>query len=105
VAADSGYTVAVSTELTTELMQEGLAREVVRRIQDLRKKADFRIEDRVTTYYKADGRLADAIAAWAGYIQTETLSEELLSADPPHGLVGDQANIEGNALVLAVRRK
>ena len=43
VATEGGYTVAVSTELTTALVQEGLAREVVRRVQDLRKKADFRI--------------------------------------------------------------
>ncbi len=105
VATDGGYTVGVSTELTTELAQEGLAREVVRRVQDLRKKADFRIQDRITTYYKAEGQLAEAIAAWADYIKTETLSEELTDADAPHGLVTDKATIDGEPLTLAVRRK
>jgi isoleucyl-tRNA synthetase len=105
VATDGGYTVAVSTELTTELAQEGLARDVVRRVQDLRKKADFRIEDRITTYYKAEGRLAEAIAAWTDYIKTETLSEELTNADAPHGLVTDRATIDGEPLTLAVKRK
>jgi isoleucyl-tRNA synthetase len=105
VATDGGYTVAVSTDLTTELAQEGLARDVVRRVQDLRKKADFRIEDRITTYYKAEGRLAEAIAAWTDYIKTETLSEELTSADAPHGLVTDRATIDGEPLTLAVKRK
>ena len=95
VATEGGYTVAVSTELTTELVQEGLAREVVRRVQDLRKKADFRIEDRITTYYKADGKLAEAIAAWMDYIKAETLCEELTNADAPHGLVTDKATIDG----------
>jgi len=105
VATDGGYTVAVSTELTTELAQEGLAREVVRRVQDLRKKADFRIQDRITAYYKAEGQLAEAIAAWADYIKTETLSEELTDTDAPHGLVTDKATIDGEPLTLAVRRK
>jgi len=86
-------------------MQEGLAREVVRRVQDLRKKADFRIEDRITTYYKAEGKLAEAITAWADYIKAETLSEELSTADPPHGLATDKATIDGDALTLAVRRR
>ncbi len=105
VATEGGYTVAVSTELTPELAQEGLAREVVRRIQDLRKKADFRIEDRITTYYKTEGKLAEAIAAWADYIKAETLTQDLTTADPPHGLVTDRATIDGVSLTLAVRRK
>jgi len=105
VATEGGYTVAVSTELTTELAQEGLARKVVRRVQDLRKKADFRIEDRITTFYRADGKLAEAIAAWADYIKAETLTEELTTADSPHGLVTDKVTIDGDALTLAVRRR
>ena len=105
VATEGGYTVAVSTELTTELAQEGLARKVVRRVQDLRKKADFRIEDRITTFYRADGKLSEAIAAWADYIKAETLTEELTTADPPHGLVTDKVTIDGDALTLAVRRR
>jgi isoleucyl-tRNA synthetase len=105
VATEAGYTVAVSTELTTELVQEGLAREVVRRVQDLRKKADFRIEDRITTYYTAEGKLAEAITAWANYIKAETLTEELVVAGPPHGAIADKATLDGDALTLAVRRR
>ena len=105
VATEGGYTVAISTELTKGLVQEGLAREVVRRVQDLRKKADFRIQDRITTYYKAEGRLAEAIIAWTDYIKAETLSEELTTEDPPHGLVTDRATFDGDALTLAVKRR
>jgi hypothetical protein len=39
------------------------------------------------------------------YIKTETLSEELTTADAPHGLVNDKASIDGDSLVLAVRRR
>ncbi len=88
-----------------ELVQEGLAREVVRRVQDLRKKADFRIEDRITTYYTAEGKLAKAIIAWADYIKAETLTEELIVAESPHGAVADKATLDGDALTLAVRRR
>ena len=73
-------------------------------MQDLRKKADFRIEDRITTYYKADGKLAEAIAVWLDYIKAETLSEELTTDDPPHGLVTDKTTLDGDALALAVKR-
>jgi hypothetical protein len=71
----------------------------------LRKKADFRIEDRITTYYTAEGKLAEAITAWADYIKAETLTQELVVAVPPHGAVADKATLDGDALTLAVRRR
>ena len=53
VAADKFTTVGIDSTLTPELRLEDLAREVVRRIQDMRKKTDFNIEDRITTWYQA----------------------------------------------------
>ncbi len=50
VSEDGGYLVAVTTDLTPELVQEGNARELVRRIQQLRKDADLEISDRIVTY-------------------------------------------------------
>mgnify|MGYP001826669133 CR=1 FL=1 len=55
VAADKGVTVAVDAVITPELRVEGRAREVVRRVQTMRKDADFNIEDRITTWYAAEG--------------------------------------------------
>ena len=52
VTTDQGMTVAVDTQLTPELVSEGLAREVVRRIQNLRKEADFKLDDRIITTYQ-----------------------------------------------------
>ena len=56
VAEASGYLVAVTTELDTMLEQEGYARELVRRIQQLRKDADLAISDRIVTYIAATRR-------------------------------------------------
>jgi isoleucyl-tRNA synthetase len=80
VAADKLITVAVDSVITSELRTEGLAREIVRRIQDMRKKAGFNIEDRIKTYYLADGEIAAVFQAWGSYIQAETLTVELLRA-------------------------
>ncbi|MEN4101124.1 MAG: class I tRNA ligase family protein, partial [Anaerolineaceae bacterium] len=54
VASERGITVALDTNLTQELRAEGLAREVVRRIQAMRKEAGFNIDDRIHTYYQSD---------------------------------------------------
>ncbi len=55
-------------------MQEGLAREFVRRVQDLRKTAVLEIADRIVLYYHATPGLTQAIEAFKEYIQTETLT-------------------------------
>ena len=82
-ASESGYTVAVSTAITPELADEGLAREVVRRLQDMRREAGFDLADRITTWYEGGPELARVIRAHAQYIQGETLSTELVEGAPP----------------------
>ncbi|MCD6290582.1 MAG: isoleucine--tRNA ligase [Anaerolineae bacterium] len=104
VAADQGITVALDTTLTEELRYEGLAREVVRRIQNLRKEAGFAVEDRIITEYAADGPLAAAIAAFADFIKNETLSVQLIKADEPSGEAVQELKVEGSRLVLGLRR-
>ncbi len=102
---ENDYVAAVWTELTDELRKEGLAREVVRRIQELRKRADFDVADRIVTYYQADPALAEAIAAHAPYIQAETLSEQLLAMTPPPSVEAiERATIDGMTLLLGVLR-
>ena len=86
VAGEAGIVVALDTVLTPALVNEGLAREVVRRINDLRKAADFGISDRIHTTYAATPKLAEAISAFADYIKSETLSTLLVAGEPtgPH---------------------
>lgn len=105
VVADKVLTVAVDAKLTPELEAEGLAREVVRRIQSMRKSADFNIEDRISTWYLTpDPDLAQTIAAWAATIQAETLSDNLHAAAPPAAAYVEDFSIEGSALTLGVKR-
>jgi isoleucyl-tRNA synthetase len=104
VAAEKGITVAIDTEITPDLRSEGLARELVRRIQSMRKSADFNIEDRITTYYIAEGRLEGVIQNWAGYIQAETLSTNLVAGPPPEGAFVEIQDVDDEAVTIGLER-
>ncbi len=89
VASDRGVTVAVDTNLTPALVQEGYARDVVRAVNTLRRDAGFALDDRVrltvTLPAGADADVAAAFATFADYIQGETLAVELALADAGGG--------------------
>ena len=104
VAADKVITVGIDSTLTPELKTEGLAREIVRRIQDMRKKADFNIEDRITTWYQASGELAQVFAAWGTYISGDTLTTQLLSGPAPAGAYVEEHKLEEETLTLAIKQ-
>ena len=77
VETEVGLSVAVDTELSEELQKEGLAREFVNRVQNMRKEANFNVTDRIVTGVQANENLASAINYMIEYIQQETLSESL----------------------------
>jgi isoleucyl-tRNA synthetase len=102
VAEEAGYAVAVTTEVTPELADEGLARELVRRIQEMRKSAGFEISDRIHLGYEGDADVARVIDAWRDYVAQETLAQ---SIEP--GIDGGYAedhDIDGRKLRLSVAR-
>jgi isoleucyl-tRNA synthetase len=103
-ASESGYTVAVTTEVTPELAREGLARELVHRIQNMRRSAGFEIADRIVTYFQGPETVHQAMEAFASYVKTETLSLELRQAPPPDGAYVETQRIDGQDVVLAVKR-
>jgi isoleucyl-tRNA synthetase len=104
VASERGVTVAVDTVLTPALAAEGLAREVVRRVQNLRKEAGFNLDDRIVTVYQADGELAGAIEAWRDFIAAETLSVEFVAGKPGPGMQAAEFRVDGYPLKVGVRR-
>jgi isoleucyl-tRNA synthetase len=104
VASERGVTVAVDTVLTPELVAEGLAREVVRRVQNLRKEVGFDLDDRIVTTYEADGELAEAIEAWRDFIAAETLSVELRAGLPDEGASVGEDRVGGRSLRLGIRK-
>lgn len=77
VETEDGLTVAADTELTEDLVNEGIAREVVNRIQNMRKEADFDVTDRIVVAFNTDARTSDAVKAMDDYIMTETLAESM----------------------------
>jgi isoleucyl-tRNA synthetase len=104
VIEEAGSTVALDVRLTPELIQEGLAREVVRRLNELRKDAGFRVEDRIVTYYEAQGGLAEVFLRFGNYIRQETLSVRLEPHAPPDGAYSQRVTLGEHDALLAVQR-
>jgi isoleucyl-tRNA synthetase len=102
VAADKAITVAVDAVVTPELRAEGLAREIVRRVQEMRKNAGFEIADRITTYYQADAPLAEVMQTWASYFQAETLTVELVAGPPPAEAYCEDHTLDGKTVKIGV---
>lgn len=77
VETEKGLSVALDTELSPELVKEGLAREFVNRIQNMRKEADFDVEDRIIIGFEGSEELEEAVNSMNDYIKSETLAEEI----------------------------
>jgi isoleucyl-tRNA synthetase len=104
VAAEGGVTVALDLAITPELHLEGLAREVVRAVQDARKAAGLDVSDRIALGLEASGDLQDAIDRHTDSIRSETLAERV---DPDIGPSEHEVRtvIEGHPLRIALRRE
>jgi isoleucyl-tRNA synthetase len=83
VAEDGPYVAALVTDLTPELVREGMAREFVRRVQDFRKNAEFNVADRIKLYLSATPELQKAIEIHQDTIMSETLCLELNFGQSP----------------------
>jgi isoleucyl-tRNA synthetase len=104
VADAGGIVVGIDTELTPALVQEGLARDIVRRVQDARKNAGFEIEDRIVLCYQAGERLSAVFTGWNEYIAAETLSVEVQAGSPPAGSHVESFRVGGDPVAVAVKR-
>ena len=102
VARESGVTVALDTELTDELRAKGMAREVINRIQNMRKQADFEVTDRIRVEFSAAEPLAQAMNQHHKLIQSETLCAEWQAVTAPGGSVVESFDIGGESLQLGV---
>ncbi|CAQ54735.1 isoleucyl-tRNA synthetase [Wolbachia endosymbiont wPip_Mol of Culex molestus] len=93
--------VILSTELDDELILEGLARDVVRLIQETRKQADFHISDRIRVIIKAeDEKIKEAINTWVEYIKDQTLA---LSLDTNKEIEADFYSKEYQGLTVGIK--
>jgi isoleucyl-tRNA synthetase len=101
---EAGYAVGLDTAVTPELADEGLARELVHRIQSARKTAGFDIADHITACLSGPEWLARVLARHGDYVRQETLSDELAEGAPPDGSYVEEQKVEGETVTLALRR-
>lgn len=101
---EGGLTVMIDTEISQELLDEGLARELVHRLQTLRKQAGFDIADHIETYYEGGPSVKRVMERFAHYVKQETLSRKLVEGKPPEGAFSKSQAIDGNKVNLAVKK-
>jgi isoleucyl-tRNA synthetase len=105
VATDGAYLAALVTELTPELIYEGMAREFVRRVQDLRKTTNLDVSDRIRVWVSATARLKEAIEANRDYVMAETLTVELNFGEPEIGAVRMEDEFDGERVEVGFIKK
>jgi len=106
VATNNHLTVALDANLTDALKKEGLARELVSRVQNIRKDFAFEVSDRIDIFYNAhDTALRNSIEEFGDYIRNETLAIDIVSNDAievgGEGVV--ETEINGSSVLLNVR--
>jgi isoleucyl-tRNA synthetase len=105
VAEDGAYVAALVTELTPELVAEGLAREFIRRVQDLRKSAELDVADRIELYLEASAGLRSAVEAHQEYITGETLTVALKFEAPPSEASTSKDEFDGEKVTFGILPK
>ena len=104
VASDRGTTLAVDLTLSPELIQEGLAREAVNRIQGLRKDSGLEITDRIQVWVSGSDEAVAAVRAHEDYLCAEVLADSLTFEEPADGSFTLESDLEGHDVVFGVRK-
>ncbi|MDA3798249.1 MAG: isoleucine--tRNA ligase [Kiritimatiellae bacterium] len=99
VAAEGDVLVAIETQLTPELIQEGLGRELVNKIQNMRKTAEYEVTQRINTDIVGNDEIKEAIEFFNDYIKSETLTVEINAADA-HDETFTQWDINGHDVYI-----
>ncbi|HKH84251.1 MAG TPA: class I tRNA ligase family protein, partial [Gemmatimonadales bacterium] len=105
VASDGPFVAALDPDLDIDLKREGLAREVVNRVQRIRKEAGYLYSDRISLWLDGDPPLLDAARAHADFIRGETLARRYeVGARAPKSDLEQQVDIDGQGVVVGVQR-
>ena len=103
VASTGGMIIALDTTISRELKDQGIAREVINRIQNFRKQCKLQLTNRITVQYQADEEIRTAITTHSDWIQKETLATELVATNSPQGHTTTE-NINDSKLQLAITK-
>ena len=103
---EGGYYVGIDTTLTPELRQEGLARELVHNIQNMRRSAGLDISDRIVITHDGDAELQAllGVGPLGDYVRGETLAVEASAGEPTEGDYSETLKVEGMELSVGIRR-
>lgn len=99
---ENGITVVLDTNLTEELLEEGFVREIISKIQTMRKEADFEVTDKIMVSYQGTAKATAIFAKYSEEIQSEVLANEIISGEPC-GYVKEW-NINGETVTLGVKK-
>ncbi len=100
--SDKGFTVVLSTTLTDELIEEGFVREIISKIQTMRKEAGFEVTNKITLYYQDNERIAGVIQRNEALIKAEVLATAAVNGSDGYS---KEWNINGEKVVLGVKRE
>jgi isoleucyl-tRNA synthetase len=103
VGKDGDLTVALNLEITPELEREGLAREFVNRVQNLRKESKLDVMDRIEIYYTAPEKIHQAALELSEYIKAETLAVQIKNELPPTE-AANEVSIGSEKLSVAIKK-
>jgi isoleucyl-tRNA synthetase len=99
---DGGYLALLETRLDEALVAEGLAREIVRRLQNLRRDAGYDISDRINISWSGSELISSAMSLHSEYISDETLALEVNERDSPEQATSWSGELDGEEISLAV---
>tara|TARA_B100000686_G_scaffold111161_1_gene118425 strand:+ start:12745 stop:15954 length:3210 start_codon:yes stop_codon:yes gene_type:complete len=105
VSSDGGYAVAIKTDLTKSLIDEGVSRELVHHIQNMRKSAGFNISDHIILKYAGNKNIQEIIHNHLDYVSSETLADEVESATPEDGFYIETVNVDATEVILGIKRR
>ena len=100
VGMENNNFIILNTTLTEDLILEGIARELVSKVQNLRKNKDFEITDRINIYYKGDDKFNECLSNYLDYIKSETLAIDAIEKDD----LNEKYDLNGHEVYLDVER-
>ncbi|MDH3267224.1 MAG: isoleucine--tRNA ligase [Ignavibacteria bacterium] len=104
VGSENGVTVAVDTALSPDLISEGLAREFVNRIQNMRKDAGYQVTDKISIEFSGNSDIVFAINSFANYISVETLAKEIENKEELEGGFLQDWKIGGDDIKIKIEK-
>jgi isoleucyl-tRNA synthetase len=104
VSSEATINSAINPAIPDQFKAEGMAREVVHRLQTMRRSAGFEIADHIVIHYQGDEHIRKVMTEFAAYVMQETLSEQLLEKAPEPGAFTESHKLGEHKVSLSVKR-